>query len=385
MDGASIFDCDPLTLDFPALALHFLPPPPTLYQSTPLPNSASWSILPPDDQQYEALRSHFSSEFRKWRVSCAIATTSRPDDLSYPPPPTLFTNLDDPTEIAQRAEADAKELEAKICDHLHQVFVHWNSFPVLQRTEIWTLELARSVGRKSEEVQRLKREKELSQQETAHLKLQVDELSRLQHPREFRLAAPTTLPIDSKLMAELGEVGIKSTSVGWSLLDRNEHLDKSVERAIGRWKGVVKEARGAGTNSAGLAAERSLNGDLSTSFQAQQAQNHTRTITSQHNAHRLSPIKPNSLPNSNSNMRTDSPMTNGTADVGIDQDLDADAEMDEEDAFVETTAAGRRAPEAPMAQAASFRLGNGIEEDRKSGMEGLEHQTCIAGYVRIGA
>jgi hypothetical protein len=71
-------------------------------------------------------------------------------------------------------------------------------------------------------------------------------------------------------------------------------------------------------------------------------------------------------------------MTNG-ADMGSDADADADADMEEDDSFVEMVDAGRRAPDAP---AANFRLTNG---NSGGGMEGLDNQTCVQGYVRIGA
>ena len=357
-------------------------------------NSASWSILPPDDQQYQALRSYFSSEFHRWRVSCAVATTAPRDDLSYPPPQSQFSNWDDPAEVAQRAEAEATELEAKISDHLHQMFAHWTLLSTQKRSEIWTLELARSVGRKSEEVQRLKKEKELSQQENAHLKLQIDELGRLQHPREFKMAPPSTIPVESKLMSEAGEMGLKHTGIGWSIIDRSVHIDTAIERAIGRWKGVVKEARGAGPNSAGMAGQRSLSGESPsnpTPIQTQTPnQNHVQSPAQQRHPHHLSPTKPNPLSDSNSNANLNSnmnhTMTNGTDDIGSDQDADADADMEEDDSFVEMTdVVHGRAPEAQMAQAANFRLSNSGNERRDPSMEGLENQTCVAGYVRIGA
>ena len=77
-------------------------------------------------------------------------------------------------------------------------------------------------------------------------------------------------------------------------------------------------------------------------------------------------------------------MANDTDDIGSDQDADADADMEEDDSFVEMTDVGHgRAPEAPITQAANFRLSNG--EQRNTGIDGLENQSCVAGYVRIGA
>ncbi|KAF8858022.1 hypothetical protein BDZ45DRAFT_591865 [Acephala macrosclerotiorum] len=365
IEGPAIFDYNPLTLDFPALCLHCLPPPLTLHTASPIPTSTSWSILPPSDVQYQALRSHFIAEFHRYRISCAIATTSRPDDLSYPPPPNLF-DTNDLAEITARAESEASELETKINEHLHAVFGHWNSLPAQKRSEIWTLELARSVGRKSEEATKLKKEKEFAQQETAHLRLQVDELSRLQHPREFKINPPITMPFDKELMNSLGEMGMNAQVVGFSLMDRNVQLDTAVERAMGRWKGVVKQARGGG----GLSGQRSLSGESSAPPHSSSS-NAAPTIQMNH-----------ATTNGNG-------ITNGMDGIGSDADADADADMEEDDSYVEMSDAPPqqgRAPEAPMAsQSANFRLTNGNgQQGHSRGMEGIESQV-VQGYVRIGA
>jgi hypothetical protein len=383
IEGPTIFDYDPLTLDFPSLALKCLPPPPTLHQSTPIPTSTSWSILPPGDQQYQALRTHFSSEFHRWRVSCALATTTPQDDLSYPPQPFIHQN--DPAEVVRRAEAEADELENKISEHLHSVFAHWNSFSASKRNELWTLQLARNVGSKSEEIEKLKKEKDLVQQEATHLKLQVDELSRLRHPREFTLAPPGTFPIDGRLIHELGEDALNRRGVGWNLMDRELHIDTVVERAIERWKGVVKEARGGGPLSAGgMAGQRSLSGESASAQPLMppkppaQNQNQIQNQNINHNN-----------TNHNTTNTENLQMTNGT-DMGSDQDADAD--MEEDDTYVENlemaNTGQQRAPDAPMAT--NFRLtnGNSTTQQRQGGggvMEGLENQVSVGGYVRIGA
>jgi hypothetical protein len=84
-------------------------------------------------------------------------------------------------------------------------------------------------------------------------------------------------------------------------------------------------------------------------------------------------------------MMNNTPMTNGTDDLGSDQDADADADMEEDDSYVEMTDVRRRVPEAPMAQAANLRLRNGTSEESRSEMDGFQNQTCVGGYVRIGA
>jgi hypothetical protein len=381
IDGGSIFDYDPLTLDFPSLALKCLPPPPTLHQTDPFPSSSSWSILAPDEQQYQALRAHFSEEFHRWRISCTMATTAPNDDLSYPPPP--FAGNEEPAEVARRAEEDSREAETQISEHLHNVFTRWMALPPQSRTELWTLALARDIGCKSEEIGKLKKERDISQQEASHLKIQVDELSRLQHPREFRLSRPDTVPFDSQMMKVLGaNYTTNKTMVGWNAMDRSVHVDAVVDRAIGRWKNVVKEARSGRPGSEGkLSGQLTLSGEpLSAHSPIQQ--------------------KPGSA-DQNAN-RGSVQMANGPDTAGTDPDADADADADmEDDSFVEMSdaplASGQRGPEAAMAQAANFTLANGYggstphqQQQGANGrrgpvMEGMENQTCVGGYVRIGA
>jgi hypothetical protein len=327
------------------------------------------------------LRAHFSSAFHRWRVSCAIATTAPRDDLSYPPV-SVFTH-EDPNELAQRAEAEASELETKIAEHLHEVFAHWASLSIATRTEIWTLELARGIGRKSDEVERLKKEKAFAQQESAHLRQQVEELSRLQHPREFKITPPSTIPIDENLIHHLGELGVarEPQGVGFNLMDRNVHLDVVIERAIGRWKGVVREARG----GSGLSGQRSLSGEHG-SVQAPSTINANTNTNTNSNS--------NSTPTINTHPPEGSPQT-GMEGVISDQDADADADadMEEDDSFVDMNDAPpqqqQRLPEAHMALApagTNYRLsnGNGGRSDGGQRSGGMENQV-VPGYVSIPA
>ena len=263
--------------------------------------------------------------------------------------------------------------------------------PLSKRSEIWTLELARSVGRKSQEIDNMKKEKDLAQQEIEHLKLQVDQLSRLQQPREFRVAKPDTLPLDREVMGVLGEQGINYKSVGFDLADRNVHLDTLIERVIERWRNVVKETRG-GRGQGGMAGQRSLSGGPLLPPAAPQP-------NINQNANPVAnPILNRNTNNTNTKNTMDSNhcMTNGIDEIGSDQDADADADMEEDDSYVEMT--DGRAPEAAMAhqQGTNFRLSNGTggnsNNDRQgggsinstSGIEGIDCQS-VQGYVRIGA
>ncbi|KAH6714101.1 hypothetical protein BKA61DRAFT_55957 [Leptodontidium sp. MPI-SDFR-AT-0119] len=403
IDGPAIFDYNPLTLDFPSLCLRCLPPPPTLFQSTPIPSSTSWSILPPDETQYHALVEHFSSAFHNWHVSVAIANTAPTEDLSYPPP-EMFSGQEDPSEVAQRAEATATELEAKISQHLHNVYTHWASLPQAKRSEIWTLELARGVGRKSEEIDKLKKERDFHKQETAHLKQQVDELSRLQHPREFKLQPPSTIPFDVPLMNTLADRGLTEPTKGFSLLDRHVHIDVLIERVIGRWKGVVREARGNG-NAGGLSAQRSLSGGSSHSASLPQVQTRPQSQNQNHSqsqaqsqSHSQPPLQvqtqqpqqapPITTPQPTPTIAMDSsnlisPSNHDMDGMGSDADADADADMEDDDSYVDMNVNDTLPPQNSTA---GFRLSNNGNGDRglSTGMEGLENQV-VQGYVRIGA
>ncbi|EHK97241.1 hypothetical protein M7I_7020 [Glarea lozoyensis 74030] len=335
VDGPPTFDYDPLTLDFPALCLRCLPPPPTLYQTIPISTSSSWSVQPPDDQQYIALREHFSKEFNRFRVACSLGRVPM-DDMSYPPS-DAFETLDEAAEMTARAEAEANEFETRISTHLHAVYAQWNSLQPARRQEIWMLEMARGLGRKSEDISKLKKDLEISHQETAHLKIQIDELNRLQYPREFRLVSPTTVPISGELMHRLGEFTTTKKLVGYNLEDKHMHLDTLVSRAMERWKTVVKEARGNGNS---LAAQRSLSGESAPSTASAPP-----TIQTP-----ITPI-PQPPPKTSQDQIPRQPLAQtNVLDLGSDIDADADADMDDDDSHNERL-------EAPVVRNGYVRIG----------------------------
>lgn len=335
--------------------------------------------------------------------------------MSYPPPHPEYDDLiDDPAEVARRAESEASGLELRVSEHLHAVFAHWNSLTHSKRQEIWILEMARSLGRQSEEIQNLKKERDFSQQETRHLKIQVDELSRLQHPREFKLVSPTTMPLDAESMSKLGELGLSRKFVGHDMTSVNLHLDTAIDRAIGRWKIVVKEARGSGNS---LSAQRSLSGECAPQNSAlgpsqqtlapartpvtpnpPQPQNHNQNQNQNHINNAPNNVSNNisknisnhnlSMSNTNNNLPIQVQVTDLTSqsnDDDMGSDEDADADMDDEYMEMNDIPQQNRAPEAPMAQTSNFRLPNGNGQNNNGrGLEVLDNQV-VQGYVRIGA
>ncbi|KAK3998321.1 hypothetical protein QBC44DRAFT_314232 [Cladorrhinum sp. PSN332] len=248
------FDFDPLSLDFPALTLQCLEPPPTLFASTQYPTASSWSISPPGATQLEALREHFQEEFQKWKITCAAATTAVVEDLSYPPSAT--THKVDVRDEVRKAEKKAEKMEKQVYEHIQATYNMWSGLPEEERGRVWALEMARGLGRSKKELHQMKRTQDILRQENAHLKIQIDQLSRLQQPREFKISPPSLIYIDEKLVNHMLAEGVveKRSSVGLNLADRHADLNTVSSAAIDRWKNVIVSSRSAST----LQAQRPL-------------------------------------------------------------------------------------------------------------------------------
>ncbi len=321
------FDFEPLALDFPALTLQCLQAPPTLFSSTPHPTSTSWSIQPPGQKQYEALQMYFHDEFQKWRVSCATATTITTEDLTYPPSETRFPQ--DMRESVKKAEKAAALLEKQVHEHLQSTYHVWEQLSPQRRSELWGLELARSVGRRQKELEKLKEAQYATKQENANLKLQIEHLNRLQQPREFRIVPPATIPIEETYMnylLGLGASGVHGT--GLTLEERHVDLNTMVSRAIDRWKSVIVSTRGAG-----LGGQKSLD-QVTPSTTPTNATPATLPPPHQRGSgmHSHAPQRSLALPPA---LSTGSSTTTA-APSAVDEDnsdQDADADMDEGDGF----------------------------------------------------
>lgn len=187
---------------------------------------------------------------------------------------------------------------------------------------------------------------------------------------------PSTVPIDGEFMAHLAQLGVTSQSIGFSSMDRSVHLDTAIERVIGRWKAVVREARGGG----GMAGQRSLSGDSTSAppLSLPSAGNNSASTTNNANTNQKPTI--NMTLDHQQPERTNSTVTDNTMDgLGSDADADADADMEEDDSFVEMS-------DPPPAT--NFRLTNGNSNSGVHGegggrMTGMEE--VVQGYVRIGA
>ncbi|KAK8003055.1 hypothetical protein PG989_002774 [Apiospora arundinis] len=335
------FDFDPLALDFPALTLQCLQAPPTLFSSTPYPISTSWSIEPPAQQQFEALKTWFQEEFGKWQVTCAAATTASSDNLTYPPS-QIHAPLD-LREGVKKAEKAAANLEKQVTEHLQSTYTVWEQLTPQRRSELWTLELARSVGRRQKEVGKFKESQHFMRQEIVNLKSQIDQLNHLQQPREFRAMQPATVPFNPDIVSYCLEFGMKGPqNVGLNLDDRHVDLTTLVSRAIERWKNVIVSSRGSGMTS-----QRSLEQPTPTPTPATGAAAANATTTPDSPA--ITQPKPAAAslqaqqprqasavtvtPSNDARANTTPTTSNSAASAANDDnsDQDADAEMEEDD------------------------------------------------------
>ncbi|OIW24813.1 hypothetical protein CONLIGDRAFT_583226 [Coniochaeta ligniaria NRRL 30616] len=245
------FDFDPLSLDFSALTLQCLQPPPTLSSFNPFPTESSWSIQLPGQQQFTALQAYFAEEFRKWRIKCAAATTALQEDIQYPP--SEFSLNDDPQEAVRRAEKLADDLEKKVKDHIDTAYIRWEALPQHRKQDAWILELARSVVKKQTRIETMQEEQHRLRQDNANLRSQIDQLNKLQQPREFKLMTPATLPIDPKFIDFCLEEAVVHgrRTLGMNLDDRRSDIGTVVGTAIDRWKRVVVSHRPSGSGILG--------------------------------------------------------------------------------------------------------------------------------------
>ncbi|POR35191.1 Uncharacterized protein TPAR_04592 [Tolypocladium paradoxum] len=335
------FDFDPLSLDFPALTLQCLRPPPTLFSSTQHATSTSWSVQSPGQREFGALRAYFREEFRLWKIACASATTAALEELTYPP--TGHPHRDARGAV-KKAERAAETLEKQVEEHLQSAYAVWETLPAQRQQELWILELARGVGRTHKEAEKMREQQHKLRQENANLKMQVDQLNRLQQPREFKLLSPTTIPIERDLVSYAYAQGVKgSKSVGFDMDDRHADLGTVVTKSIERWKNVIVSTR---ATSGGMSAQRSLD----------QAAQTPGTLDSPSQGVSQTPQPP---PKRLSTTSTNGPASEQTAtsasntgppSIEETSDQDADAEMEDDDGFAMMNASAVK-PAHPMQQA----------------------------------
>ncbi|EPE02994.1 hypothetical protein F503_08871 [Ophiostoma piceae UAMH 11346] len=251
--GNTPFDFDPLTMNFPALTLQCLPSMPTLFASTPLPTSSSWSTSPPGEGQFESLKLHFESQFQKFKsksVAQAEALHAR-QGL----PQASSSSLTDARQAIEMAQRNVDDSELAANKHLEAAYSSWNKLSPERKTELWVLELARGLATKQNDNERLAAAKSSLMQEITSLKSQIEQINRQQHPQEFRMNAPAHLPMSESILVEMQDAALAHGSSTFGLHDKHIDSETYVASAIKRWKSVVASDR---ASSSGMSAQRPL-------------------------------------------------------------------------------------------------------------------------------
>lgn len=301
-------------------------------------------------------------------MTCAAATTAVMDEFKYPPSANSFRN---PRESVRKAEKMAEQLEAQVDEHLQSAYAVWGTLPIQRQQELWILELARGVGRKHKEAEKMKEQQHRLKQENANLKSQIEQLNKLQQPKEFRLAPPVTIPMERELLALSYEQAVKGgRAVGFSLEDSQVDLPTLVSRSIERWKSVIASSR---ANANGMNAQRPLdqsnqasvgpavNGTQPTpqiqtptqpQFQAQQQSQQLQQPQRPQLSKRPSTTSVNGAPSEHATASTSTSDPSSTAE---NSDQDADAEMEDDDSFAMVNPSPIK-PQQPIQQQATLEV-----------------------------
>lgn len=211
--------------------------------------------MPPGPSQLEALHAYFKEKFQLWKSACASATSTVGSEPASPSSPDA-AKMDNKDRI-RKAEKEAERMERHVYEHVEATYSIWNGLAQEQREHLWKLELARCLGKKRQEVDKLEHTLRLVKQDNANLRAQLEQISRGQQPREFTIAPPSTVFVDEKLLDCMLEDDVSGKRTGGLNLtdDGNSDLNAVVSAAIGRWKNVILSTRSAHN---GLGAQHQL-------------------------------------------------------------------------------------------------------------------------------
>ncbi|KAF2485406.1 hypothetical protein BDY17DRAFT_102684 [Neohortaea acidophila] len=193
-------DFDFYSLAFPGLCLAMLPPPPTLFSSTPFPLAHTWAVAPPGERQMAALQSALHKR---------LASIREADPSSLP---------------------DSEAFKMRV--HLESAWEHWRGLPSSEQAAAWNLEVCRAFAKEGEKTTRLSAELDTAHQRIAHLEAEYDRLSRCQLPRDYLLHPPNTISVSPGVMDGLKTTDLKSGA-------RDVNYD--AEALLNKWKGQVKQ------------------------------------------------------------------------------------------------------------------------------------------------
>ncbi|KAL1983017.1 hypothetical protein VTN96DRAFT_564 [Rasamsonia emersonii] len=230
----SPFDFDLQAQTFPALCLHMLPPPPSLFSTHPFPTTNSFPLEPPGVGQVEVVRHALRAHIEQWRT----------DQLA------LLSNQSGSAKGGVSADPNminrtAQQHEEMSSRHLDLAYQHWMVLPQEVKRQTWQLEITRAFAREAEKRKQLDAQLARVQQEANQLRAQVEKLGSCQWPREFAIFPPDMLPLSREVTQELNSKDSGLTSPGSSRWD--------YDNVVAKWKRVVMHDKSMGRVGVGYA------------------------------------------------------------------------------------------------------------------------------------
>ncbi|EGC49497.1 conserved hypothetical protein [Histoplasma capsulatum var. duboisii H88] len=241
------FDFDLQRQTFPALCLHVLPPPPSLFSTHPFSTPTSFPLEPPGMDKQDIIKQTMLVQIQQWKSNqvAGVISHQRAGCSNEGSP----RNWD--TEMIERSAQQHEEMAIR---HLELSFNHWISLPLGARNDIWRMEITRAYAREKERREEIGNQLARTQQEVNRLQAQIDRLENCQWPREFAIFPPEMLPIPRSVSRELAEKS-KVNSIDSSRWD--------YDNLVAKWKRVVMHDKSMGR--AGSGAASSVFPDLSNS------------------------------------------------------------------------------------------------------------------------
>lgn len=178
-----------------------LPLPRTLSSYTPYANKDSCSILPPGEEQYEALKRQV-----KKRLSAYNATRQ-----------------------AQQVRASSLglvDMDQNLLSHLEDAYSHWKSLPEKEKQEKWQVEILRAFSGASEKLRETQKELEIARRELENLKYNmgmssenVDMSPTIGSSRDF-----VRLPVSAEEVFEKGSAALLHNLNYEQLIERSLNI-----------------------------------------------------------------------------------------------------------------------------------------------------------------
>lgn len=199
-----------------------LEPPPTLHTPTPFPTSNSWSISPPTDAQFEALR-HVIRE----------RAMSLKKHRAHDPPSYHGAAVGGSEQYGLPYMSNEHVDHERLIRHVSDSYENWKQLDATNRAEIWQLEILRSLARVQSERRKAQTELELLRQELRQSRIESStrETGRMSKENPIpRIPTASSLSMSDDVEALIDCLDI-------------DDLEWSYDRLVEKWRHIARAKR----------------------------------------------------------------------------------------------------------------------------------------------